>query len=33
LGSAAKIKEASDEELLAIEGMNKAALAKIREYL
>ena len=32
-GSAAKIKEASDEELLAIEGMNKAALAKIREYL
>ena len=32
-GSAEKIKAASDEELLALEGMNKAALAKLREYL
>jgi excinuclease ABC subunit C len=32
-GTAAKIKEASDEALLAIEGMNKSALAKLREYL
>jgi excinuclease ABC subunit C len=32
-GTAEKIKAASDEELLALEGMNKAALAKIREYL
>ncbi|NWJ44422.1 MAG: excinuclease ABC subunit UvrC [Chloroflexi bacterium] len=32
-GTAAKIKNASDEELLALEGMNKAALAKLREYL
>jgi excinuclease ABC subunit C len=32
-GSAAKIKAASDEELLNVDGMTKAALAKIREYL
>jgi excinuclease ABC subunit C len=32
-GTAAKIKEASDEELLALEGMNKVALEKLREYL
>jgi excinuclease ABC subunit C len=32
-GTPAKIKAASDEELLQIEGMNKAALAKLREYL
>lgn len=32
-GSADKIKAASDEELLAVEGMNKATLAKIREFL
>jgi excinuclease ABC subunit C len=32
-GSASKIKAASDEELLAVEGMNKTTLAKIREYL
>ncbi|MEI7554218.1 excinuclease ABC subunit UvrC [Candidatus Chlorohelix sp.] len=32
-GTAAKIKEASDEELLALDGMNKTALSKLREYL
>ncbi len=32
-GTAAKIKAASDEELLSLPGMNKAALNKIREYL
>ncbi|NWJ97956.1 MAG: excinuclease ABC subunit UvrC [Chloroflexi bacterium] len=32
-GSPSKIKAASDEELLAVEGMNKATLAKIREFL
>ena len=32
-GTAAKIKAASDEELLSLPGMNKAALIKIREYL
>jgi excinuclease ABC subunit C len=32
-GTAAKIKAASDQEILAIDGMNKTALAKIREYL
>lgn len=32
-GGADKIKVASDEELLAIEGMNKATVAKIREFL
>ena len=32
-GTAAKIKAASDEELLQVEGMNKASLSKLREYL
>jgi excinuclease ABC subunit C len=32
-GTVARIKEASDEEILALEGMNKDALVKIREYL
>jgi len=32
-GSPTKIKAASDEELLKVDGMNKAALAKIREFL
>ena len=32
-GTTAKIKAASDEELLQVEGMNKATLAKLREYL
>ncbi len=32
-GTATKIKAASDEELLKVEGMNKASLAKLREYL
>ncbi len=32
-GTAAKIKAASDEDLLSLPGMNKAALNKIREYL
>ncbi len=32
-GTAAKIKAASDEELLKVKGMNKATLTKLREYL
>ncbi len=32
-GTSEKIKAASDEELLTVDGMNKATLAKIREFL
>ncbi len=32
-GTPAKIKAASDEELLTVEGMNKSTIAKLREYL
>jgi excinuclease ABC subunit C len=32
-GSPAKIKSASDADLMKVDGMNKAAIAKIREYL
>ncbi len=32
-GNATKIKAASDEELMQIEGMNKSTLSKLREYL